>query len=48
MRNPDGQGFAAFGQVVDGMDVVRTIHVEHANGQSLEPYVIITRATRDG
>jgi peptidyl-prolyl cis-trans isomerase A (cyclophilin A) len=27
-RNPDGQGFAAFGQVVDGMDVVRRIHAE--------------------
>lgn len=25
-RNPDGQGFAAFGQVVEGMDVVRAIH----------------------
>jgi peptidyl-prolyl cis-trans isomerase A (cyclophilin A) len=25
-RNPDGQGFAAFGQVVDGMDVVRAIY----------------------
>jgi peptidyl-prolyl cis-trans isomerase A (cyclophilin A) len=25
MRNPDGQGFAAFGQVVQGMDVVRRI-----------------------
>ncbi|GAB3913569.1 peptidylprolyl isomerase [Larkinella knui] len=24
-RNPDGQGFAAFGRVVDGMDVVRRI-----------------------
>jgi len=24
-RNPDGQGFAAFGQVVSGMDVVRRI-----------------------
>jgi len=48
MRNPDGQGFAAFGQVVDGMDVVRTIHVQHANGQSLEPHVIITRASRVG
>lgn len=24
-RNPDGQGFAAFGQVVSGMDVVRKI-----------------------
>lgn len=25
-RNPDGQGFAAFGKVVRGMDVVRKIH----------------------
>jgi len=25
MRNPDGQGFAAFGRVVTGMDVVRKI-----------------------
>ena len=24
-RNPDGQGFAAFGQVIKGMDVVRAI-----------------------
>ncbi|UFH54640.1 peptidylprolyl isomerase [Spirosoma sp. KNUC1025] len=24
-RNPDGQGFAAFGRVVEGMDVVRSI-----------------------
>ena len=26
MRNPDGQGFAAFGQVISGMDVVRSIN----------------------
>jgi peptidyl-prolyl cis-trans isomerase A (cyclophilin A) len=25
-RNPDGQGFAVFGRVVDGMEVVRAIH----------------------
>lgn len=25
-RNPDGQGFAAFGRVVEGMDVVRALH----------------------
>ena len=25
-RHPDGQGFAAFGQVVQGMDVVRALH----------------------
>ena len=28
MRNPDGQGFAAFGRVVRGMDVVRRIGKE--------------------
>lgn len=48
IRNPDSQGFAAFGQVVDGMDVVRTIHVQRSHGQSLEPHVIITRASRVG
>lgn len=25
MRNPDGQGFAAFGQVISGMDIVKKI-----------------------
>lgn len=25
-RNPDGQGFAAFGRVVQGMEVVRALH----------------------
>ena len=45
-RNPDGQGFAAFGQVVAGMDVVRTIQGQPSNGQTLDPLVIITRAAR--
>ena len=31
-RNGDGQGFAAFGKVVDGMDVVRKIHRSNADG----------------
>jgi peptidyl-prolyl cis-trans isomerase A (cyclophilin A) len=26
LRNPDGQGYAAFGFVVDGMDLIRRIH----------------------
>lgn len=26
LRNPDGEGFAAFGRVVEGMEVVRAIH----------------------
>jgi len=48
MRNPDGQGFAAFGMVTKGMDVVRAIQsvktdmpegeLEYRSGQSvLEP-----------
>lgn len=34
-RNPDGQGFAAFGRVVKGMEVVRTIQRQEAKGQML-------------
>ncbi|WP_346861479.1 peptidylprolyl isomerase [uncultured Draconibacterium sp.] len=34
-RNPDGQGFAAFGQVVEGMDVVRKIQQLKDEGQTL-------------
>ena len=40
-RNPDGQGFAAFGKVIDGMDVVRKIHSQPAEGQTLKPYIKI-------
>jgi peptidyl-prolyl cis-trans isomerase A (cyclophilin A) len=42
-RNPDGQGFAAFGQVIHGMDVVRKIQVNPAEGQALIPPVRIIR-----
>lgn len=45
-RNPDGQGFAAFGRVVKGMDVVRKIHESPAEGQNLKPPVQILRAKR--
>lgn len=45
-RNPDGQGFAAFGKVVEGMDVVRLIHAAPAEGQSLSPPVPIEGAER--
>ncbi len=34
-RNPDGQGFAAFGRVTDGMDVVHKIHVQKDKDQYL-------------
>ena len=45
-RNPDGQGFGAFGRVVEGMDLVREIHVMPADGQSLDPPFRIQRAVR--
>ncbi len=45
-RNPDGQGFAAFGRVVAGMDVVRAIHRAPADGENLTPPIAITRASR--
>lgn len=41
-RNPDGQGFAAFGQVIKGMDVVRKIHQQPAEKQALKPFIKIT------
>lgn len=45
-RNPDGQGFAAFGKVVKGMDVVRKIQAAPADGQKLTPPVKILRIKR--
>lgn len=45
-RNLDGQGFAAFGRVTRGMDVVQKIQASGAEGQRLTPPVIITRIVR--
>jgi len=45
-RNPDGQGFGAFGRVVEGMDVVRAIQGSAADGQHLTPPVPIRSARR--
>jgi len=45
-RNRDGQGFAAFGLVVRGMDVVRRIQRAPAEAQRLAPPVAIRRAHR--
>lgn len=46
LRNVDGQGFAAFGQVVNGMDIVRAIQTSPSDGQSLAPVIPITRVVR--
>jgi peptidyl-prolyl cis-trans isomerase A (cyclophilin A) len=45
-RNPDGQGFAAFGRVVKGMDVVRKIQARPAQKQALTPAVAIHSVRR--
>jgi peptidyl-prolyl cis-trans isomerase A (cyclophilin A) len=45
-RNPDGQGFAAFGRVTKGMDVVRKIQAAPAKGQKLIPPVKILKIVR--
>lgn len=45
-RNPDGQGFAAFGRVTKGMDIVRRIQGAPAKGQRLTPPVRILRIIR--
>lgn len=57
LRNPDGQGFATFGKVVSGMDVVRNIQkmktnmpkgakLEFTSGQILSAPVIIKTIRR--
>ena len=45
-RNPDGQGFAAFGRVTKGMEVVKKIHNAPAKQQNLAPEIKIQRAIR--
>jgi peptidyl-prolyl cis-trans isomerase A (cyclophilin A) len=45
-RNADGQGFAAFGKVLRGMDVVRKIQQSPAQAQNLTPAVQIVSAKR--
>lgn len=39
--NADGQGYAAFGKVIEGMDVVRKIHEAPSNGDQFQPPVPI-------
>ncbi|MCB2197162.1 MAG: peptidylprolyl isomerase [Bacteroidetes bacterium] len=42
-RNPDGQGFAAFGKVTKGMDIVKKIQIQPDEGQMLiDPVKILS------
>ena len=51
-RNPDGQGFAAFGRVVRGMDVVKAIQAAPTGQrgpyatETLDPPIKILKASR--
>jgi peptidyl-prolyl cis-trans isomerase A (cyclophilin A) len=53
-RNPDGQGFAAFGKVVSGMDVVRRIQqapssadrTTNTEAQKLTPPITVVKVAR--
>jgi peptidyl-prolyl cis-trans isomerase A (cyclophilin A) len=45
-RNKDGQGFAAFGKVIKGFDVVNKIYKTDAPGQYLEKKVVINKISR--
>jgi len=46
-RNPDGQGFAAFGRVVRGMDIVRKIQkAPNSDAQNLTPPIKILSIKR--
>ena len=47
-RNADGRGFAAFGRVLEGMDVVREIQSRPEDGQYLVERVSIVSAARGG
>ena len=48
-RNPDGQGFAAFGRVIEGLDVARRIQMSPANSEErLTPPIVIRSARIEG
>ena len=44
--NPDKLGYAAFGRVVKGMDVVRMIHQQPENGEAFFPQIKINNIVR--
>jgi peptidyl-prolyl cis-trans isomerase A (cyclophilin A) len=46
-NNPDGQGYAAFGRVTEGMDVVRRIYQKPDTEQYLDKPVLILNIKRE-
>lgn len=46
-RNPDGQGFAAFGSMREGGEVARAIQQSNAVGQDLQPPIAILSIARE-
>lgn len=40
-RNPDGQGFAAFGKVIEGLEIVKIIQNKKSNNQILNDIIPI-------
>jgi peptidyl-prolyl cis-trans isomerase A (cyclophilin A) len=47
-RQPDGQGFAAFGRAVSGLDVVRALHARGESTQSLAQPIAVLSVRRTG
>ena len=45
-RNSDGQGFAAFGRVTNGMDIAKRIQQSTRDEQRLSPPIVILRIRR--
>jgi len=45
-RNSDGQGFAAFGRVTNGMDIAKRIQQSTRDEQRLSPPIVIQRIRR--
>lgn len=45
-NNPDGKGYAAFGKVVKGLDIVRNIYARPENDQSFDPPIAIYNIER--
>jgi peptidyl-prolyl cis-trans isomerase A (cyclophilin A) len=43
----DNKGFAAFGKVISGMDVVRTIQAQKNNGENFKEKIIINKIVKE-